>query len=601
MIKQLRETLGVFRYLRNAIELVWSTSRPLTLSLFGLTLVLGLVPPAIAWVGKLLVDAVVLAADSGLAADADAALRLVLVEGVLVLVQAAGMRAQLTAGSLLRAQLGHRVNHLILEKALELDLIDFEDSEFYDKLTRARREASSRPLSLVNRSFSLIQTGLSLASYTVLLLRFSPWAVLLLLGAAIPAFVVEARFSGAAFRLFKWKSPETRQQMYLETVIAREDFAKEVKLFGLGPKLLDKYDAIFQTVYNEDRNLTLRRGFWGFVLGSLTTLALYAAYGWVVLAAVARSISLGDMTMYLLVFKQGQSGFSNLLSEVRGMYEDNLYLSTLYEYLGQPSHYAPGEAEVGTSPGDGIRFEEVSFAYPGSSHQALQGVSLHVRPGEKLALVGENGSGKTTLIKLLTGMYAPTSGRVLMDGLDVRSWDPVALRRRIGVIFQDFARYQFKIGENIGAGDVDAFDDAERWAEAAERGMVDDFLDRLPEGFETQLGKWFKNGQELSGGQWQKVALARAFMRESADVLVLDEPTAAMDAEAESRIFERVKAMSEDRMAILISHRFSTVRLADRIIVLHDGRIEENGTHAELMDNDGRYAHLFTLQAQGYS
>jgi ATP-binding cassette, subfamily B, bacterial len=489
---------------------------------------------------------------------------------------------------------------MILEKALQLELAQFEDSEFYDKLTRARREASSRPLSLVMRTFGLGQNGVSLVSYGVLLAQFSPWAVLVLVLAGLPAFLAEAKFSGDAFRLFRWRSPETRMQMYLETVLAREDHAKEVQLFGLGPKLLDRYRAIFEKLYREDRNLTLRRDGWGFVLGLLATLTLYGAYAWVAFTAILGRITLGQMTMYVMLFRQGQAAVSASLSAIGGMYEDNLYLSTLYEYLETPVPARGSKRSRGPDPSDGIRFEGVSFTYPGAETPALSGIDLHIRPGESLALVGENGSGKTTLIKLLARLYAPSEGRILLDGLDLQCWDEAALRQRIGVIFQDFARYQLKVGENIGAGDVRHFEDEARWAEAARLGMAMPFIELIPGKFGAQLGKWFKQGRELSGGQWQKIALARAFMRSGADILVLDEPTAAMDAAAEATIFEHFRSLTRNRVAILISHRFSTVRMADQIVVIDGGRIIEQGTHQQLMELDGIYARLFSLQARGY-
>mgnify|MGYP001816340810 FL=1 len=591
---------GVFRYGRRAIELVWQTNPALTIGFALLTAIAGVLPAAIAYVGQLIVDAVVALVRDAPGTEVNDALRLVAIEAAIVAVLAIAQRGISTCQSLLRVQLGHRVNTMILEQALTRRLREFEDSEVYDKLTRARREASSRPLSLVNRTFGLVQNLLALTSFAALLWQFSPWTLVILAVAGIPAFIAEAKFSGDAFRLFRWRSPQTRRQMYIEMVLAREDFAKEVQLYGLGDLMLERYREIFRELYREDRSLTLRRDFWGTVLGLVATAAFYGAYAWIVLATVAERITLGQMTMYLALFKQGQSSVASILSAVGGMYEDNLYLSNLYEYLEQDVPADLGSRTEGPSPGDGIRFENVSFTYPGASRPAVDDVSFHIRPGESLALVGENGSGKTTLIKLLTRLYDPDSGAILLDGLDLREWQRDVLRQRIAVIFQDFARYQMLLGENIGAGDTRRFGDAERWREAARQGTASEFIAGMPLGYETQLGRWFKDGQELSGGQWQKIALSRAFMREDADILVLDEPTAAMDAAAEAQVFEHVGKTRAGRIAILISHRFSTVRIADQILVLGHGRIIESGSHQELLDRGGHYASLFELQAAGY-
>jgi ATP-binding cassette, subfamily B, bacterial len=599
LAKGIRQSVSVFRYSGKALGLVWTTSQTLTVTLAVLSLLAGLLPGAIAYIGKLIVDCVVIAARSGVEIDRDRALLYVGIEAIAIVMFAAVQKGLVVCQSLLRVLLGQRVNESILEKALTLDLAHFEDSEFYDKMSQARSQASSRPLSLINRTFGLCQSALTLLTFGGLLWRFSGWAVVVLIVAAIPSFIAETRFSEHAFRLFRWRSPETRQQHYLETLLAREDYAKEVQLYQLGGMLLQRYRDIFNQLYDEDRNLTIKKGVWGYLLGLLSTAAFYAAYAWIVIEAISARISLGEMTMYLVVFRQGQSTFAAALTSIGGMYEDNLYLANLYEFLDRPIPQATGKITKGIIP-NGIWFEHVSFSYPGSQQPVLKDICLHLQPGEKLAIVGENGSGKTTLIKLLTRLYVPSSGRIFLDGVDLNDWDVDVLRQRIGVIFQNFVQYQFTVGENVGVGDVEHLADRKEWEIAADKGMATSFIDRLPQGFNTQLGKWFKDGQELSGGQWQKIALARAFMRSTADILILDEPTAAMDAEAEMTIFDRFRSLTKNQMVVLISHRFSTVRMADKIIVMANGEIIEQGSHQQLLAASGRYAHLFSLQAAGY-
>ena len=594
---------SAFQFSRRAIGMVWDTSRPLTIIMGLSTLIAGVSPAAIASVGGLFVDAVASSfQQSGqdmLQAREDA-LFYVFIELGLVVIMTGAQRLNVICQSILRVLLGNKINVLILEKALTLELTHFEDAEYYDKLVRARREASSRPLALVIKTFDLMRDVIALATIGIFLVQFSVWAAVLLVGAGIPAFLAETRFSGEAFRNYRRRSAERRMQVYLEMVLTREDGVKEVKLLQLGKLFLQRYVDIFRNIYKEDKNLVLRRGFWGYVLGLLASIAFYFAYGWVGLAAIGGVITIGQMTMYIAQFRLGQNAVTSSLTSISGMYEDNLYLSNLTEYLEHKVPEKTGDKKSGPNPDEGIRFEHVSFSYENSDVAALDNVSLHIKQGESLAIVGENGSGKTTLIKLLSRLYRPSKGKIYLEGLDLEEWDIEALRKKIGVIFQDFARYQLVVGENIGIGDADEMDLESRVEKAAIKGMADKFIKDLPHSYATQLGTWFKDGQELSGGQWQKIALSRAFMRNKADILVLDEPTAAIDARAEAEIFSHFRDLTAKRIAIIISHRFSTVRMADHIIVLEKGKISERGSHAELIENEGQYSVLFNLQAQGY-
>jgi ATP-binding cassette subfamily B protein len=390
--------------------------------------------------------------------------------------------------------------------------------------------------------------------------------------------------------------------MYLEHVLANDRHAKEVKFFGIGTHLLDRYKLLAEQFYRDDRKLAVRRTTVTHALSLLATSAFYAAYAAVALLAAAGRLSLGDMTLYVLAFRQGQQSFQSALSSIGSIYEHNLYLSNLFEYLAVAGRDATLSAggEVSAGSDAGIVFENVSFRYPGKEEWALRGIDLRIARGESVALVGENGAGKTTLIKLLTRLYEPTEGRILLDGRDLSGWELAALRRRIGVIFQDFNQYQLRVRENVGFGSVEHLDSEPRLARAVERGGATDVVGALPAGLDAPLGRWFADGSELSGGQWQKIALARAFMREEADILVLDEPTAALDARAEHAVFERFRELASTRTTLVISHRFPTVRMAERIIVLEHGQIVEVGSHDELVAKGGRYARMFALQAEGY-
>jgi ATP-binding cassette subfamily B protein len=574
--------------------MVWEASRPLTAALAVMTLVAALVPPTVAWAGKRIVDAVV-------ARSPQEALKWVLIEFALVAAQTLIQRALALVSQILGLRLGIDVNVAILEKAIGLSLPAFEDSELYDAMTRARREASTRPLQLVRESFGLIQSLITLAGYATLLLRFSPWAVLLLLVATIPATAAEMHASTLTFQLRNRRSQEWRRLTYLEQVLANDEHAKEVKLFSLGPPLLARYRALASQLFTEDRRVAIRRAF-GQSLSLLATAAFYGAYLVVGLAAARGRITVGNLTLYVVAFRQGQSAFQAVLGSLGGIYEQNLYMSNLFEFLGSNATSAVvlPRSEIRTSTGAGLEIDRVSFRYPGKAEWTLKDVTLRIPSGSSLALVGENGAGKTTLVKLITRLYQPTEGRILLDGKDLRDWDEATLRARFGVVFQDFNHYQLPARDNVGLGSVDHLFDNARIERASAEGGAADVIAGLPRGLETQLGHWFKDGVELSGGQWQKIALSRAFMREEADILVLDEPTASLDAEAEHHVFERFRALARGRTTIIISHRFPTVRRADRIVVLEGGRVVEQGTHDALVASHGRYARMFELQASGY-
>jgi len=592
------------RYSARALRLVWQSAPTGVVALAVLTLVAAALPPFVAYVGKLIIDAVIAAhAATGAAREAALAraVRLVALELGAVVAMAACERVLALIRQVVGLRLGIDINVRILEKAERLSLRHFEDAEFYDKLTRARREASSRPLSLINSNFQVVRHALTLAGYIALLIGFSGWMALAVLAATIPAFIAEARFSGAAFRLRNWRSPDSRRLTYLEYVLANDEHAKEVKLFGLGPVLLGRYKRLAETFYEDDRRMVLRRSAWGYGLSLLSTVVFYGCYAFIVAATVHGRLTLGEMTLYLVAFRQGQQSFQSILAAFGSMYEDTLYMTNLFDYFAIATDAPRAVGPVGTvRDEEGLRFEGVGFKYPGGDKWALRNIDVFVPKGQSLALVGENGAGKTTFIKLLAGLYEPTEGRVLLDGRDIRTWDEAKLRARIGVIFQDFNEYQLALRENVGFGSVEHLGDDLRVNRAVDQGGAKELVAGLTAGIETQLGRWFREGVDLSGGQWQKVALARAFMREEADILILDEPTAALDAEAEHAVFQRFKALAAGRTTILISHRFPTVRMADRILVIEAGVVVEDGSHAELIAAGRRYARLFGLQAAGY-
>jgi ATP-binding cassette subfamily B protein len=592
-----------FRNLPRAFQLVWQASRPGTIGMALITLVAAGLPAAQAWVGKLIVDSVVAALGARLAA-AEAlqlALPYILLEFGLITASELLSEGRALLHRRLSNRLMHTINVSIIRKALALDLHFFEDATFYDKLQNARHEASWRSLEMVDTCFSLAQNVITLLSFLAILLTFSPLLTLLLLFATLPAFIARIRNSNEFYGFRIGHTPESRRMRYLEHLLTTDSTIKEIKLFNLGQPLLARYQELFRSYDREDMRLARKRARASALWGLVSSASYYAAYTWIVWRTVIGALTLGDMTLYLTICRQAQGTFQGLFFGVGQVYEGGLFLEDLFGFLAlQPLTAAPARPRPAPRPiAGGIEFRGVGFRYPGREEWALREVSLHIRPGEKLALVGANGAGKTTLVKLLTRLYDPTEGQILLDGVDLREYDLDDLRERIGVIFQDFVHYHATARENIGFGQIQALEDDRRLAVAAQRGGADEVVAALPQGYETMLGRWFERGHELSGGQWQKLALGRAFMRDG-EVLVLDEPTAALDAEHEYEIFQRFRNLTAGKIALLISHRFSTVRMADRIAVLEGGHLTELGTHQELLDQDGTYARLFNMQAEGY-
>jgi len=501
----------------------------------------------------------------------------------------------------INAQLSHYIATQMMRKSIELDMHYFEDPTFYDSLQNARRQAEFRAMALVTGVFAIAQQFVTLVSFVVLIIHFQPWIALILFGATIPAFIAQGRYSRLFFRLLTRRAPEFRQLRYLEELVTSDKSIKEVRLFELGPAIISRYSNTFMQYFNEDVAIARRQSILGTLWGFVSTCSFYVSYAWVIWMTLVGTLTLGGLTFYTTILRQSQNTFQGLFNSVNWLVENGLFMTQLLDFMAmQPKMPVSSTPVPFPAPlRDGIKLHDVSFKYPDRDEWTLRHISLHIGAGETLALVGLNGAGKTTLVKLLTRLYDPTEGTITVDGIDIREIAPADLHAHIGVIFQDFVRYQMTLKDNIGFGDITHQDDMQRIARAAHQGGAAEIATQLAHGYDTTLGRQFTDGRELSGGQWQKIALSRSFMREGG-ILILDEPTAALDAQHEYEIFQRFRELTQGRTAILISHRFSTVRMADRIAVLADGQIVELGSHAELIANKQRYAELFEMQAQGY-
>jgi ATP-binding cassette, subfamily B, bacterial len=590
--------------------MVWGTSPQLTAASLLLRLTRALLPVATLYVGKLIIDDVVLLVQIpdrphslaewlgsgrlnwlGLLLAAEFALA--------VLADVLGRVVSL-ADSLLSERVTNASSVRLMKHAATLDLEDFEDAEFQDQLDRARRQTSGR-MTLMGQLFGQAQDIVTVASFAVGLVFYAPWLIVLLLLALVPAFLGEAHFNAQSYSLDYVRTPERRELDYVRQTAASTETAKEVKIFGLNGFLIDRYVRLATEFYAANRKLAVRRTWWGGLFTAIGNVGYYLAYGYIAWRTLAGDLSVGDLTFLAGSFRRLRTLLEGLLSSFSTTASQALYLNDLFSFfevtpeIMSPEHPLPFPQPIQ----QGFVFEDVGFIYPGADRWAVRHLSFRLQAREVIALVGENGAGKTTLVKLLTRLYDPDEGRILLDGHDLRAYDLEGLRGNMGVIFQDFVRYNLSAGDNIAVGKIAQRTDRGRIDRAARRSQADEVIARLSAGYDQMIGKRFKNGVELSGGEWQKIAIARAYMRE-AEVLILDEPTAALDARSEFEVFQRFKELSDGKTAILISHRFSSVRMADRILVLADGKVEAAGTHEELILQSGRYAELFELQAAGY-
>ncbi len=601
----IRMVFNAFSSLPRVLRLVWSTHAGFTFSLGLITVLRGFAPAASAWVTKLVIDSVIDAIPPR-TGSVSTVIWLVLLQ--LLISVASSLMGTLSniTQQLLQENVSNRVRLMVMEKANTLDLSFFENPEFYDKLRQAQEQATFRPVTMVSQTFDLVRTVITFLSMVFLLLQLAWWVALVALLVPVPAFIADSRYGWMGYQRVRRQSPERRQMSYFETVMTTDTFNKEIKLFNLGDYFVERFRNLTVKFYNENKLILVRRYLINFLWLSISTAANSAIYLYVAIQAVNRVISLGDLTLYTQAALQVSTAFQGILSGISSTYENNLFVGTLFEFLEyEPKIFAPANPvpingyDGPSGRGLSVEFRNVSFTYPGKTAPALQNVSFKIASGEAIALVGRNGAGKTTLIKLLTRLYDPDAGEIWMAGRNIKDYDLADLRAQVGVIFQDYVTYFMSAQANIGVGQLSQIDNVELVQQAAQKSGASAVIEKLPSGYETMLGRWFNEGTQLSGGEWQKVALARAFIRD-ARVLVLDEPTSSLDARAEYEVFAKFRELTEGKTAVFISHRFSTVRLADRIFVIEDGELKEEGSHLELMALDGRYAELFNLQADAY-
>ena len=592
-----RERLQTLRNVPPLLRMVWATSPSLSLATLGLRFIAALFPLASLWVSKLIIDLVVRAIRSQ-PIDRSMIWKLQIIELLLAVASDVLGRCISLVDNLLGNRFNNHISLRLMRHATSLDLVSVEDPVFYDKMERTRRQGLDRMLASLAGMAQQFLTLLSMLSAVILLY---PWLLLLLAVSTIPVFLGESRFALLNYSLLYRYTPERRQLEYLRYLGASSESAKEVKIFGLGDYLADRFRGLFERFYAENRKLVIQRTTHGALLNLAPTGAYYIAYALILVRALSGALSIGDLTLATGAFSRSRSIMESLVSGLVGIAEQSLFIKDLFDFFdSKPSIVSKPDARPVPRPIKiGFEFQNVSFNYPGSDKKVLSDVSFRFEAGEKIALVGENGAGKTTLVKLLARLYEPTAGRILLDGIDLRDYSVEELRHEIGVIFQDYMRYDMLASENIGFGRIEQLSDELRIQTSAEKSLAAPVISHLPKKYSQMLGRRFEGGVDLSIGQWQKIALARAYMRD-AQILILDEPTASLDARAEFGVYQRFVDLTAGKMAILISHRFSTVRMADRILVLEGGVVAEQGSHSELLALGGKYSELFELQAAGY-